>query len=227
MRFAILRIEQDRVHGHAAGAGLPELALGAAQSGKFLPGFAAVRRLENRRVFRAGVDRVRIGERRFEMPDALEFPRMLRAVVPLVRARPRLRRRTCCSRLWACRPGLSTPRAAARRVPGLAAVIRALDDLAEPTAGLRRVDAIRINGRAFEVIHLPARKMRPADFPVLALAIRRQDERALLWCRPDTRTLLISFSFLSMRSRAARTAFSIAPGVFLRCQLRLQRKRRR
>ncbi len=38
----------------------------------------------------------------------------------------------------------------------------------------------RINRRPFEMIHLPAREVRAADFPILALAIRRQDERALL-----------------------------------------------
>ena len=46
---------------------------------------AAVGRAEQGGVFDAGVDRVRIGQRRFEMPDALELPGMLRAVVPLVR----------------------------------------------------------------------------------------------------------------------------------------------
>ena len=50
-----------------------------------MPGFAAVGRAEDGGVFDAGVDGVGIGERRLEVPDALEFPRMLRAVVPLVR----------------------------------------------------------------------------------------------------------------------------------------------
>ena len=57
----------------------------AAQPGEFLPGLPAVGRAEQGGVFHAGVDRVRIGQRRFQMPDALELPRVLRAVVPLVR----------------------------------------------------------------------------------------------------------------------------------------------
>ena len=47
----VLRIEKDRMHGHAARAGLPEMAFGTAQPGKLLPCFSAVRRLENRCVF--------------------------------------------------------------------------------------------------------------------------------------------------------------------------------
>ena len=50
----IFGIEQNRVHAHAARAGLPEMALGVAQPGKFLPRFAAVGGFENRRVLRAG-----------------------------------------------------------------------------------------------------------------------------------------------------------------------------
>jgi hypothetical protein len=58
----------------------------AAQSGEFLPRLSAVDRAEQGSVFNPGVDRVRIGERRFEMPDALELPGVGRAVVPLVSA---------------------------------------------------------------------------------------------------------------------------------------------
>src|SRR5258708_29165293 len=82
----VLRVEKDRMHRHAARAGLPEMAFGAAQPGKLLPRFAAVCGLENRAVFRPRIDCVRIRQRRLKMPDALEFPRMLRAVVPLVSA---------------------------------------------------------------------------------------------------------------------------------------------
>jgi len=67
---------------------------------------------------------------------------------------------------------------ASRSLPGLAAVIGALDDLTEPTARLRSVDAVWINRRAFEVIKFPAREMRAGNVPVLALAVRRQDKRA-------------------------------------------------
>ena len=50
-----------------------------------MPGCAAVGGFEEGGVFDAGVDGVGIGERRFEMPDAFEFPGVLGAVVPLVR----------------------------------------------------------------------------------------------------------------------------------------------
>src|SRR5580692_9004921 len=67
----------------------------------------------------------------------------------------------------------------ADRFPCFAAVIGALNQLAEPPGGLRRVDPVGVYGRAFEVIHFPAGKVRAADVPLLALAVRRQDERAL------------------------------------------------
>ena len=59
--LGVARVEQDRVQAHAAGAGLPEVALGAAQPGKLLPGLAAVRGAEQRGVFHAGIDGVRVG----------------------------------------------------------------------------------------------------------------------------------------------------------------------
>ncbi len=86
MRFGIGGIEEDRVEAHAAGAGRP---LGtravAAEAGELVPGLAAVGGAEEGGVFDAGVDGVGIGERGLEVPDAFEFPRVLRAVVPLVR----------------------------------------------------------------------------------------------------------------------------------------------
>ena len=114
-------------------------------------------------VFDARVDGVRIGQRRFEMPDALELPGMRRAVVPLVRAGHAV-----------------VDELVADRLPRLAAVVGALDHLPEPAAGLRRIDAIRVDGRSLEVIDLPAAEVRAADVPLLALAIGRQDKRALL-----------------------------------------------
>ena len=89
-----------------------------------LPGLPAVGRAEQRGVLDAGVDGVRIGQRRLEVPDALELPRVRRAVVPLVRAGHAV-----------------VGELVADRLPGLAAVVGALDHLAEPAAGLRRVDA--------------------------------------------------------------------------------------
>ena len=64
--------------------------------GSSVPGLPAVGGAEQRRVLDAGVDRVGIGQRRLEVPDALELPRVRRAVVPLMRAGHRRRRRTRC-----------------------------------------------------------------------------------------------------------------------------------
>ena len=47
-------------------------------------------------------------------------------------------------------------------MPGLAAVVGALNDLSEPAAGLRRIDAIGIDGRALQVIDLPPGEVRAA-----------------------------------------------------------------
>src|SRR5206468_2607967 len=129
-------------------------------------------------VFRPGIDGVRIGERRFQMPDPLELPRVLGAVVPLVSAQFALIDELVALAFGHLAGGWR--RFAPGRLPALAAVIRALDYLPEPAAGLRRVDAVRLHRRAFKVIHLPAREVRPVDCPIAALAIRSQDERAFL-----------------------------------------------
>src|SRR6266436_2297790 len=116
------------------------------------------------------------------MPHSFELPRMLRAVIPLVRGERRCRRvvnelvalglgrASWSGRLTRRRPGL---------VPCLSAVVRALNDLPEPSARLRSVDAIGINRRAFQVIHLPAREVRTTDIPFFALAVRCKNECAL------------------------------------------------
>src|SRR3954447_4820712 len=96
------------------------------------------------------------------MPDARELPGMRRAVVPQMRAGHAV-----------------VDELVAHRLPGLAPVVGALDHLPEPAAGLRRIEAIRVGGRALEVVHLPAREVGAADVPAVALAVRRQDERAL------------------------------------------------
>src|SRR5579872_6053690 len=64
----------------------------------------------------------------------------------------------------------------ARLMPGFAAVIRALNDLSEPAAGLRGVDTIGISGGSLEVVNFPAGKMGTTDVPLLPLAIRSQNE---------------------------------------------------
>src|SRR5205823_335284 len=67
----------------------------------------------------------------------------------------------------------------AHRLPRLATVVGALDHLPEPAAGLRRIQSIRVDGRALQVVDLPASKVGTTDIPPFALAIRCQDERAL------------------------------------------------
>ena len=138
----IARIEQDRVQAQPAGARRPvRPGPVAAQSGQFVPGLPAVGRPEQRGVLDAGVHRVGIGQRGLEMPDALEFPRMRRAVVPLMRAGHAV-----------------VHELVADRLPRLAAVVRPLNQLPEPAARLRRVEAVRIGRRSLEVIDLPARR---------------------------------------------------------------------
>src|SRR5262249_10295075 len=149
------------VQAHAPRAGLPHGAGAvAAQPRQLLPGAPAVLRAEEAGVLDARVDRVRIGERRLEMPDTLELPRALRPVVPLMRGQ-RLAGvgRGIVNELVALAFGHALRRffhAAAWRLPGFAAVAGALDDLPEPAARLRREDAVRIDRRSFEVIDLPA-----------------------------------------------------------------------
>src|SRR6186997_3098417 len=105
--------------------------------GQLVPAFAAVSRSEESCIFRARIDSVNIDHRRLKMPDPLEFPGMLGTVVPLV----------------------GTGNAViyeliADRIPSFATVIGALHRLPEPTARLRRIDAVGINGRTLEMVDL-------------------------------------------------------------------------
>ena len=68
---------------------------------------------KQRRVLHARVDGIGIGQRRLQMPDALELPGVRRAVVPLVRA-----------------GNAVVDEFVAHRLPGLAAIVRALDQSA-------------------------------------------------------------------------------------------------
>src|SRR5205823_10546382 len=133
-----------------------------AQAGQLLPGLAGVARLEERRILDARVYLVGIRQRWLDMPDALELPRMRRAVVPLVCAR---------------RPGVLE--VVAGRLPGLASVVRSSEDLAEPAARLRRVEAVGVRRRSLDAVDLPAPKVRSLDLPALAAGVRGQDEGAL------------------------------------------------
>src|SRR5438477_12864107 len=95
------------------------------------------------------------------MPDSLELPGVLRAVVPLMRP-------------GRARVGELIP----NRLPGGAPVVGALEHLPEPAAGLRGVEAVRVRRGSLEVIDLPAGEVGPAHLPAVALSVGHQDERA-------------------------------------------------
>src|ERR1019366_2702567 len=134
----------------------------AAQSPQFLPRRSAVDGTEQRGVFNPGVNRLRIGQRWLQMPDARELPGAEGAVVPLVSADL-----TLVSEL------------VAPRRPRLAGVVGTLDHLAEPAAGLRCVQPVRVDRRALHMVDFPAPKVGAGDIPLLALAVRCQHERTL------------------------------------------------
>src|SRR2546427_1151973 len=114
------------------------------------------------------------------MPDALELPGMLRAVVPLMRGEglARLRGRVVGELVaLAFREAFrGLFQHTCRRLPRLAAVAGALDDLSEPPARLRRVQPVRIGGGSPHVIDLPAPAMRAAPVPLFSLSLPPQDE---------------------------------------------------
>jgi hypothetical protein len=90
-----------------------------AQSGELLPALPAVDRAEQGGVFHPGVNGIGIGPGGFEMPDPGELPGMWRSVVPLVS------------------PGHTVvAEFITYRLPGLATVVGALDELPEPAVGL-------------------------------------------------------------------------------------------
>jgi hypothetical protein len=99
------------------------------------------------------------------MPDALELPGMLRAVVPLMCARNTVVNELVTLGFWHAIRTFQFLRTAARCAPGFATIVRALNDLPKPVAGLRGVDSLGINGRRFHMINFPPREMRAADFP--------------------------------------------------------------
>src|SRR5438105_1906695 len=110
------------------------------------------------------------------MPYTLEFPRALRAIEMLVGPhfafvyefvafahRPTLRRDKLL-------------RLASWSGPGLPAVVRALDDLPEPTAGLGCINPVGIDRRTFQMVHFPPGKMRTVNLPFFALFVGRTDK---------------------------------------------------
>ena len=199
----------------------------AAQPGQLVPRLAAVGRAEQGGVFDAGVDGVRIGQRRLEMPDALELPGMLRAVVPLVRGeglagfgRRVVDELVALALGHAVRSGGRLAGRCSGLVPRLAAVVGALDDLPEPAAGLRRIQPVRVNGRSLEVVDLPARKVRTTDVPPFALAVRRQDERALAGANQYSylaHPLLLILEISAGQDRARSMPRGRHPGALSHC----------
>jgi hypothetical protein len=95
------------------------------------------------------------------MPNTREFPGVRRSVVPHVRAGDTV-----------------VHEFIADGIPGFAAIIRTLDQLAEPAGGLRGVEAVKVGGRSLHMVDLPAGKIWAADVPAFALAIGSQDKGA-------------------------------------------------
>ena len=103
----------------------------AAQTCHLGPVLPAVGRPEQPRVFDPGVNRVRIGQRRFEVPHPLEFPGMRRAVVPLMRA-------------W----DAIVQESVADGRPSLPAIIGTLYELPKPGAVLGGIKPLWVSGRS-------------------------------------------------------------------------------
>ena len=177
------RIEENGVEAHAAGSRLPARPRAvASQPRELRPRLPTVRRAKQRGILGARVHGVRVGERRLEMPDALELPGMRGAVVPLVRA------------------GIAVVgELVADRRPGLAAVLGALDLLSEPTARLGAINPIRVGRRTLDVVNLPAGEVRTLDGPRLARAIGTQNERP--FTRPDQNPHTAHYLFLPAEGR--------------------------
>jgi len=112
------------------------------------------------------------------MPDSFELPRMRLAVIPLMSSeRFAGLSRSVVKKLVALafgNPFGRRSRLAGRRSrldPRLAAVVGALNNLPEPTAGLRRVNAARVRDRTFNVIDFPSGKIRATNVPFFPLSI--------------------------------------------------------
>src|ERR1700730_11684926 len=96
------------------------------------------------------------------MPDSLELPGVRRAVVPLVSAGDAVVSELVTD--W---------------LPRLPAIVRALYQLPEPTAGLRGIEPMRVSRGSLEVVDLPAAEVGAVDVPTLTFGVRRQNERPL------------------------------------------------
>src|SRR4029077_11022497 len=103
------------------------------------PALACVGGAEYRSVLNSGVNGFWIGERGFEMPDALELPRMLGPVVELMGGERFARflgvvidKLVALALRRSAGPGCRFARRSARLNPSLAAIIGALNDLPKP-----------------------------------------------------------------------------------------------
>ena len=108
-----------------------------------------------------------------------------------------------------------------------AAVIGPLDDLAEPSARLRCVDAIGIHRRALQVIHLPPREVRAADVPLFAFAVCCENESALAGANKNSYAAhapLLGEAFFPIRRNFATTALSFAKPGTNSCESGLKRR---
>ena len=149
-----------RTHGRAASAAPPALAavIGAEQPGVLDP----------------GVDHVRVVQRRLQVPDPRELPRVRRPVVPLVGP-----------------GGALVIELVADRLPSRTAVVGSLDQPARTSRWTATRTADRGRPRALDVVDLPAGEVRPADLP----RARRPSEvrmNAPLRVPTSTRTPLIT-----------------------------------
>src|SRR3989338_1816735 len=173
------------------------------------------------------------------MPHAFEFPRVRRSVVELMRRQrfPGWGRRivdelVAFSLLRAVRTICRLSGRSSRLKPGLASVVGTLDDLAEPVAMLRSVDAFRIGRGTLRMIDLPSSEMRSVHFPFLPLSVGRQYECPFScacenpnfahWCSPlicesvihflgKNKSSSLRFVFLQCRSNRARSNDYILP----------------
>src|SRR5438309_5984771 len=124
----VLGIEDDRVEAHPAGAWRPVWrGTVLSQCRQLVPALATIGGAEERRIFGTRVNGVRVAEGRLEVPDSLELEGTRRSVIPLMRARLAV-----------------VGEFALHRLPGFAAIVRALDHLPEPAGILRRIQPVRV-----------------------------------------------------------------------------------
>src|SRR6185503_18489859 len=120
------------------------------------------------------------------MPHSFELPGQWSAVIKLMRRerfagfiRRVINKLVALTLRHPIGRGHRFARGRSRLKPGLATVVRALNDLTKPAAGLRCIYAVRIHGRTFHVVNLPAGEVGATNVPFLTFSIRIQNERAL------------------------------------------------